>query len=281
MRKQIKLLFVMFFLVCGLLTVDCGLSNAVVPHLINYQGRLTDSGGTPLNGAYDITFRIYDAETAGSMLWEETHLGAVIQKGIFSVLLGSVVNLNLAFDIPYFLEIKVGAEVMSPRQRITSAGYAIRAEHGVPKGVIVMWFGNVSSIPSGWALCDGTNGTPDLRDKFVVGARQDDGGQAMTSLAGGLTKSGGSTSILISNLPSHNHGLSVASAVSAGAHIHAVAAGGNPTGNFAIAAYANEYPYNTDSAGAHTHALSGNTDSTGSGTAYTQPYYALAYIMKL
>lgn len=101
---------------------------AAVPHLINYQGRITDSSGTPLNGSYNLTFRIYDAETAGNLLWEETHSGALIQKGIFGVLLGSVTNLNLAFDKPYFLEIKVNNEVMSPRQRIASVGYAIRAE---------------------------------------------------------------------------------------------------------------------------------------------------------
>ncbi|HAJ57218.1 MAG TPA: hypothetical protein DCL35_05555 [Candidatus Omnitrophica bacterium] len=101
---------------------------AAVPRLINYQGRLTDASGNPLTGSYNITFRIYDAETAGSLLWEETQTGVVIDKGLFGVLLGSVASLNIPFDKAYFLEIKVGAEVMSPRQRITSSGYAIRAE---------------------------------------------------------------------------------------------------------------------------------------------------------
>lgn len=104
-------------------------SYAAVPHLINYQGRLTDTSGSPLTGSYAITFRIYDAETAGSLLWEEVQSGVVIQKGIFNVMLGSVTALDLAFDKPYFLEIKVGSEVMSPRQRMTSAGYAITAEN--------------------------------------------------------------------------------------------------------------------------------------------------------
>ena len=40
---------------------------------------------------------------------------------------------------------------------------------GVPTNTIAMWSGSVASIPIGWQLCDGTNGTPDLRDKFVVG----------------------------------------------------------------------------------------------------------------
>ena len=39
-----------------------------------------------------------------------------------------------------------------------------------PKNVIVMWGGSAGTTPSGWVLCDGANGTPDLRDKFVVGA---------------------------------------------------------------------------------------------------------------
>ena len=40
---------------------------------------------------------------------------------------------------------------------------------GLPSGVIVMWSGELDAIPSGWALCDGSNGTPDLRDRFVLG----------------------------------------------------------------------------------------------------------------
>lgn len=42
--------------------------------------------------------------------------------------------------------------------------------HAVPQGLIAMWHGLIANIPTGWALCDGTNGTPDLRSKFVKGA---------------------------------------------------------------------------------------------------------------
>jgi hypothetical protein len=101
---------------------------AAIPHTINYQGRLTDSSGVPLTGAYDVIFRIYDAQTAGNLLWQETHVGVVVEKGLFNVVLGSISDLNIAFDKPYYLEIKVGDEVMSPRQQITSAGYSIRTE---------------------------------------------------------------------------------------------------------------------------------------------------------
>jgi len=272
-------------LICILSPAFCAL--AEVPHLINYQGRLTDTGGIPLNGSYNLTFRIYDAETAGNLLWEETQTGVVINKGIFAVLLGSVTNLNLAFDKPYFLEIKVGNEVMSPRQRIASTGYAIRAEHGVPKGVIVMWSGTIANIPSGWALCDGTNGTPDLRDRFVVGAKQDATGVAKTNLTGALTQNGGSTTITEANLPSHIHGVGTLVLASAGGHAHGIttllssSSGGNDPEGFVGGKSLPTNNFSTLSAGNHTHTLSGSTSAVGSGTAYAQPYYALAFIMKI
>lgn len=122
--KRLFSLFAAVFILLFMLTA----AYAAVPHLINYQGRLTDASGNPLTGSYDINFKIYDAETAGNLLWQETQTAVVVDKGLFGILLGSVTALNIPFDQPYFLEIKVGTEVMSPRQRITSSGYAIRAE---------------------------------------------------------------------------------------------------------------------------------------------------------
>ncbi len=77
----------------------------------------------------------------------------------------------------------------------------------LPIGSIVIWSGTVASIPVGWQLCDGTNGTPDLRDKFVVGARQDSGGVAVTGVSGALTKIGGEAkhTLTIVEMPPHTH----------------------------------------------------------------------------
>ena len=61
----------------------------------------------------------------------------------------------------------------------------------IPIGCIVLWSGAVNAVPSGWRLCDGTNGTPDLRDRFVIGARADSNGTATTFVTGADTKSGG------------------------------------------------------------------------------------------
>jgi hypothetical protein len=67
------------------------------------------------------------------------------------------------------------------------------AEGAVPIGGIIMWSGTVATIPVDWHLCDGAAGTPDLRDKFVVGAKQDDAGIAKTNLEGALSQAGGTT----------------------------------------------------------------------------------------
>lgn len=62
----------------------------------------------------------------------------------------------------------------------------------VPKGVVVMWSGDIGLVPAGWALCNGANGTPDLRNKFVLGsgdlyAQGSSGGSATTDMAGSHT----------------------------------------------------------------------------------------------
>ena len=67
----------------------------------------------------------------------------------------------------------------------------VAAINSVPAGVIVMWSGTIVTIPTGWVLCDGNNGTPNLTDKFIVGAKQDDSGTAKTNITGSLTQTGG------------------------------------------------------------------------------------------
>ncbi|MFH0762292.1 MAG: hypothetical protein V1925_00150, partial [Candidatus Omnitrophota bacterium] len=133
---------------------------AAVPRLINYQGRLTDADNKPLEGSHNLTFRIYDAETAGNLLWEEAHPSLLIQKGIFSILLGSVTSLGLAFDKPYWLEIKVADEVMSPRQQITSSAYAIRAEKAEDANTVANVGVSTTPVPNKLLPLDNTAKLP-------------------------------------------------------------------------------------------------------------------------
>jgi hypothetical protein len=74
----------------------------------------------------------------------------------------------------------------------------------VPIGGIIMWSGSIATIPSGWSLCNGSNGTPDLRDKFVIGSSIDVSGITSTTVTGTGTKTGGNKDLVV---PYHNHNL--------------------------------------------------------------------------
>lgn len=133
-----------------------------------------------------------------------------------------------------------------------------------PAGGIIMWSGTVASIPAGWALCNGANGTPDLRSKFVVGAGSTyspgaTGGQASVT----PTITVDNHTLTTAQMPSHAHNVAQASNVGAGS------AGYTDAGGQA-------YPTGYAGGGqAHNHTASSSAVST------LPPYYALAFIMKL
>jgi microcystin-dependent protein len=166
---------------------------------------------------------------------------------------------------------------------------------GIPAGVVVLWSGSVASIPSGWALCNGASGTPDLRDRFIVGAG--------SSYA--VAATGGSNTIALSSaeMPSHTHSGTTDSGGShnhtgstsnTGTHSHDGTRRGNARRPDQGAGFyytdgntntgdsgAHSHNLTIDSGGAHTHTFT--TSSAGSGAAHENrpPYYALAYIMKI
>ncbi|MDH7482355.1 MAG: hypothetical protein QHH26_10340 [Armatimonadota bacterium] len=104
-------------------------STASVPTMISYQGKLTDAAGNPLNGTYNLSFAIYNDATAGSLLWTETQNGVQVSQGLFNVLLGSVNPLpDSAFTGLTWLQTSVEGNILTPRVRIVSAGYALRSK---------------------------------------------------------------------------------------------------------------------------------------------------------
>lgn len=140
----------------------------------------------------------------------------------------------------------------------------------VPSGIICLWSGSVDNIPDGWALCDGQNGTEDLRDKFVVGAGNSyavnaTGGNASQNV--NLSGSTGATTLTVDQMPSHTH--------SAPLRIATWAEG---SGRY-FSSNGSQGPVYTGATGggqSHSHSLSGSaTVST------LPPYYAKCYIQKL
>ncbi len=104
---------------------------ADVPELINYQGILTDSGGSPLDGTYNLTFKVYpDSGVSAVALWTEQHIGVDVDEGLFNVILGanSPITAGLFSDPERWMGITVDVDPeMYPRMRITSVPWALRA----------------------------------------------------------------------------------------------------------------------------------------------------------
>lgn len=125
-------------------------------------------------------------------------------------------------------------------------------------GMIIIWSGTIATIPSGWVLCNGSNSTPDLRDKMVICAKQDDGSTPKTNVTGSLTQSGGAATHTITEaeMKAHTHTVNYDTVnITSGADRPQQVQTGS--GNYA-------------------------TGSKGSGSAISimNPYYALAFIMK-
>ena len=129
-------------------------------------------------------------------------------------------------------------------------------------GMIMMWSGSIATIPTGWALCNGSNGTPDLRNRFIVGA----GSTYNPADTGGT-----SDAIVVS----HTH------TVTDPGHFHLWGGGGNmqagsDNGGGSVNGGSSNYPTSTTSTG-----ISINTTGQSGTNQNLPPYYALAYIMKL
>jgi hypothetical protein len=141
----------------------------------------------------------------------------------------------------------------------------------IPTGIISMWSGSIATIPSGWFLCDGSNGTPDLRNRFVVGA-----GSTYAVAA-----TGGSANAIV---VSHTH--TATSSVSDPGHTHNIPSRFQATGN----AFGFNAPYSglgndiVSTTTSSTTSISVSTTNASTGSSGTNanlpPYYALAYIMK-
>lgn len=110
----------------------------------------------------------------------------------------------------------------------------------LPIGIIVIWHGSAATIPGGWSLCDGNNGTPDLRDRFIVGS--------------GLTYDPADTGGSLTHIHTFT----------GDGHTHAIGAGSRIQSGI----------------GRDDTSLSTPTTGTTDPTNHLPPYYALAYIMR-
>lgn len=170
----------------------------------------------------------------------------------------------------------------------------------LPYGMIIMWYGTVAQIPTGWILCDGQAHTyngqsytpPDLRNKFIVGANSDNDGVAKTTIEGSPLKTGGYADAIV---PAHSHTASftpptATSTVTDPGHTHTTdahrinAAGGwgNPGGvNDQAAVIDSAVTGITVATSLSGGSVTVNSFGSNGTNANIPPYYALCYIMKI
>jgi len=175
---------------------------------------------------------------------------------------------------------------------------------GIPPGIIIMFSGDSSFVPSNWAFCDGRRGTPDLRNRFILGGSGTRGGARGGSSSVGVV-SHSHTGSKSSSAGSHKHTASYSggTSTSSGNHSHRVAAASEEKIHLETIGYTNNnfnWGYGTEpttwngkhshkvrvgtvstnSTGSHKHTATMTTASGGSGS-NLPPYYKLAFIMKV
>jgi hypothetical protein len=223
-----------------------------------------DNNGQPLNGGLIYTYQA----------------GSTTPLASYTTINGTIANTNpivldssgrpptdvwLTYGVFYKFVVKTSAAVTIGTYDNIYGIVGVQASVGttIPTGVISLWYGAIGSVPTGWYLCDGSNGTPDLRNRFIVGA-----GSTYSVNATG----GSADSIVVSHThtatvtdPGHAHTVSGSSTQ--------IGLSGGPTAFAAVTSVSTS----TATTGI---SVANSTAGTSGTNQNLPPYYALAYIMK-
>lgn len=222
---------------------------------------------------------IPDASITASKIALNTITAALIAAGAISTTTiadGAVTSIKIAAS--GVTAGTYGGATAIPVVTVNAAGQVtgmatVAVPSGFPSGGIIIWSGAKTAIPSGWVLCDGLNGTPNLQDRFVIGA----GSTYAVGATGGATSGSLTISGSTNTVADHSHGLGNGSNGSSGT---ATSTAGMSSVSVANGCYGSTTLYSAQTtvstnAGGHSHTFS------GSGSVATlPPYYALCYIMK-
>ncbi len=137
-------------------------SYSVVPNEINLQGRLLDTGGSAVAGPVNLTVRIYDSLTMGTLIYQEDHAGTPLDDGVFELVIGTgsspvgFFGATTFSDSDRFLELVVNGSSLQPRQPFRSVPYAF-----VAPLQICSTAQDTQSVPNGNSfaltpICDGS-----------------------------------------------------------------------------------------------------------------------------
>jgi hypothetical protein len=251
----------------GLLTASAGIAATTG----NFSGNLASlgsvSGASGIFGAVSGTTGTFSSTVSGTTITASTQFsgpGTGLTGTASSLTVGAATNATNVVSGGTIASNVTGTTQALGTNNTTIATTAFALANGIPSGAIVMWSGSIASIPSGWLLCNGASGTPDLRDRFVVGA----GSTYAVAATGGSANA---------TLVSHTHTAAVADP----GHLHSVSGLSQQNRNFS--AFGSETgPYTTGNTNTAVTNISvtNSTEGSSATNANLPPYYALAYIMK-
>lgn len=148
----------------------------------------------------------------------------------------------------------------------------------LPIGAVIMWSGGSASIPANWKLCNGENGTPNLKGRFIIGYDPDDAEYDAVGKTGGNK----TRTLVADNIPQHSHTFA-GTTEDAGEHSHTIKAGNGTSGGGADKGDNDDNSAYINPAGIHAHEFSGTTSSFGKinpdAIDVRSPYYVLCFIM--
>ncbi|MDX9905018.1 MAG: hypothetical protein RBS55_00375 [Bacteroidales bacterium] len=249
--SYIRIVLIMIFI----LSVSSLLNtiNAQVPQKMSYQAVVRDeNGGLIKSNMVGVRVQIIQGSELGGSVFVEFHQALTNANGLVTLKIGDGTVVYGEFseidwsDGPYFIKTETDPTggtnyTIAGTSELMSVPYALFAGSSMPEGSIIMYSGEWNfdntglgtGTLSGWALCNGKNGTPDLTDRFVMG----------TNTSSQLKTTGGSNSysLAIGQLPLHNHYFST---MNAGEHSHTLTinSAGNHGHNITI-----------DAGGTHSH----------------------------
>ncbi len=246
-----------------------------VPQKINIQAIVRDGAGQLVNMSYtSAEVSLWTDVVGGESVWSD-EMDIAIQKGVANLVLEIASNV-FAENQSLWFEIALTDDLVVARRQFVSAPYAHFAEncarldnklpgHYMPQGGIIMWSGSIASIPDGWALCNGSNNTPDLRDRFIVGA----GSEYAVHATGGES----TVTLTEAQMPTHTHGPGTYKGRTWGSTSE------GSTRNIVRITSGTFTHYAQQTAEIE----EGVSGGTGGGQSHENkpPYYGLAYIMKL
>lgn len=222
----------------------------------NEKARLKTQMIIPDNGIILEPRRIYELELVETVTSENYSIQIVPAPDLATA--GITLNVSSSVDYNPPGKLKITLTSIQPvtiyKNQVVAMAYFTSAEgDGVPSGGIIMWSG--SDVPTGWLLCDGNDGTPDLRDRFVLGW-----GSRGIGDTGGVEKH----TLTVDELPAHDH------------------SSGNMRVDIDVPDPAPAPMSRTNTRAIYGAYVEGRTGDTGGGEPHENmpPYYVLAFIMK-